>query len=134
MDRKLLENYRIKKINLQDRLEELREKKKNVNRLTASYSGEKVSSSRAVEDGTAERLVVLLDNTKQVEELLKLLWIELEDIENSIFKIQDPNYQCILYKKYILNEKLEEIADELHYDYKYLCRLHGYALKEWDKL
>lgn len=134
MDRKLLENYRIKKINLQDRLEELREKKKNVNRLTASYSGEKVCSSRAVEDSTAERLVVLLDNTKQVEELLKLLWIELEDIENSIFKLQDPNYQCILYKKYIRNEKLEEIAEELHYDYKYLCRLHGYALKEWDKL
>ena len=134
MDRKKLENYRWTKIKIQDRLKELEEKKENVNRLVASYGGEKVSSSRLNEDGTAERLVEILDNTKEIENILKLWNLELIEIEKSIDKIENQVYQVILYKRYVLNIPLEDIAYDIGYDYKYVCRLHGLALNEFDKI
>lgn len=134
MDRKKLENYRWTKIKIEDRLKELEEKKANVNKLVASYGGEKVSSSRLNEDGIAERLVEILDNTKEIENILSLWNLELTEIEKAIYSIEKPVYQVILYKKYVLNKSIEDIADEIGYEYKYVCRLHGLALNAFDKI
>lgn len=134
MDRKKLENYIPTKKRINFKLKELEEKKETVNRLVASYGGEKVSSSRLAEDGTAERLVNILDNQKEIEQVLELWELEIIEVDKGIEKLDNTTYKLILEGKYKHGHSLETIADYLGYDYKYTCRLHGYALKEWDKL
>ena len=56
------------------------------------------------------------------------------DIIEMLDKMENKLYRNILYKKYILGIKIEEIAVNLDKDYKYTCTLHGYALNEFDKI
>lgn len=40
-------------------------------------------------------------------------------------------YISVLYKRYVEFKRLEEIAIEMGYTYKYVSRVHGYALQEF---
>lgn len=46
---------------------------------------------------------------------------------------QERNYKAILYAHYIEGVSLEQIAADMHYSYKWVCKLHGYALLEFDR-
>lgn len=43
-------------------------------------------------------------------------------------------YITVLYKRYVEFKRLEEIAVEMGYTYKYVSRVHGYALQEFYRL
>ena len=48
--------------------------------------------------------------------------------------MSDPTYRTILYKLYIVGDRLERVALDINYNYYYTCRLHGQALNEYDKI
>ena len=41
-------------------------------------------------------------------------------------------YKNILYKVYIQGKSLVTTASEMGYDYKYMCKMHGFALEKFD--
>lgn len=41
-------------------------------------------------------------------------------------------YRNILYKVYIQGKSLVTTASEMGYDYKYMCKMHGFALEKFD--
>jgi len=46
-------------------------------------------------------------------------------------QISDNRYYNILFKKYVQYKELQEIADEMGYEYKWLLHLHHDALEEF---
>ena len=52
-------------------------------------------------------------------------------IVEQIKKIEFP-YRNILFKVYIQGKSLVKTASEMDYDYKYMCKIHGFALEKFD--
>jgi uncharacterized protein YicC (UPF0701 family) len=136
MNRERLTQYLEKRQELQTDIKLIEKKLEDITNMTANYSNEKVSrGGKVINDPEAERLVAIIDQyNKKYAELRKMILQEEDEIERLINKIEKEVYRLILKKKYLLGNKFEDIANELHYTYKHICRLHGYALKEWDKI
>lgn len=62
---------------------------------------------------------IIEENEKQ-----KLILEQLE-------KVEQP-YRLILEKCYIQGKTLVTVASEMDYDYKYMCKMHGFALEKFD--
>lgn len=55
------------------------------------------------------------------------------EIMAQIDGMEDQRLAEILRMRYIDEKKLSQIAKETGYDYDYVCKLHGYALKAFDE-
>ncbi len=135
MDKERLKRFIKWKINKETDLEIIQKQKESISKTTASYNGEHTSGGRVIQDSEAEKLVRILDQYKNAEKIIaNEIAAEEIEIKRNIDRIEKDIYQAILKKKYIQGKPLEEIADEIGYTYKHTCRLHGYALNEWEKL
>lgn len=54
-------------------------------------------------------------------------------IEDKIDMLEQP-YRNILYYKYIKGYNLTKVANEIDYEYKYVCKLYGTALQMYKKI
>lgn len=109
---------------LSDELEERRE------RLTSAAMpplGEKVQTTPHG-DKFADMIAALADKDLQRQEQIYCYEQLRDDIIDEILGLDNDVHQAILYRRYVQQEPLRQIAEELHYEYKYLCRLHGLAL------
>lgn len=133
MNRENLKNYIYEKEWIKDRIKELEERKEILNKLTATY-GLNAGGSSEINDRVAEKLAILMDKTNEYVEVLDELEKKLTNIIEALNKMNNKLYRNILYKKYILGVKMEEIAVSIEKDFKYTCTLHGYALNDFDKI
>lgn len=81
----------------------------------------------------AEQLATYIDDKAELfSEIL-----ELKDKQKRILlqlkEVRQP-HRNILYKKYIKGKKLVDVASELGYDYKHICKEHGKALNSFDNI
>lgn len=81
-------------------------------------------------DGVSKLVEIREKLNKKIDETAKF---ELS-VMDMISKLEEPIYRTILYRMYILNEPLKEVAEKINYTYNYTCSLHGYALNEIDKI
>lgn len=61
-------------------------------------------------------------------------WKKKMEIAESIGKVKDPIYCRILNMRYVEMKTFEEIAVEIGYTYRHTIRLHGSALKEYERM
>lgn len=54
-----------------------------------------------------------------------------KNIVEELNKMEFP-FKNILFKVYIQNKTLVTTASEMGYDYKYMCKMHGRALDNFD--
>lgn len=135
MDRKKLEHYYNKQKYLKSKINGYQERRDTIAKLSASYEGDRVFTSRKIEDKEAEELVRLIDDLGQeIEKILDEGNRELKELNYILDKLENPTHRLILSKRYIEGKDLNDISNELHYEYHYLCRLYGNALAEFDKL
>ena len=132
MNRQDLKDYKYNKKWIQERIEEIVERKANINRLTSIY-GEGSKGTSPIQDKIAEGLVKILDETNEYEKILYDLKEKQIKIENELDKLE-PFYRNILYDVYIKGKTLMKVADEINYSYEETCRKHGIALKKFDNL
>lgn len=96
-----------------------------VTSVTQSFSRDTVQSTK--DPHKLDRLAELEDDIDmKVSELVRVK----DEILNAIFRVSDRRYRLILYQRYIDYMTFEQIAVNLHYSYKQVCRLHGRALIE----
>ena len=92
-------------------------------------SDEKISHSGS---SRIEELVVKKETfERELSEIIKATAKHLVMIEKMINEMTEPLYSQILYLRYVKydrNVTLEYIADEIHYSYDYVKKLHGMAL------
>ena len=97
------------------------------------YDKDKLQTSNnadAISD-TVSKLMELEEKINtDIDELVELKSIardKIERMENDVEKV-------ILYKRYFNNESFENIAVECGYSWRHIHRLHGEALKNFDKI
>lgn len=56
------------------------------------------------------------------------------EIIAQIHTLTNEIHVSLLLKRYVEYKRLEEIATEMGYTYKYVSRIHGYALQEFEKI
>ncbi len=92
-------------------------------RVQASRDNDKFGSVYARID---EKERIMNEKSKELIELTA-------KVENEICSMEDPQHVALLHKKYILMEPLKQIADEMNFTYRYVIKMHGNALKEFEK-
>ena len=74
---------------------------------------------------------------EEMEEKLDKLIDEFVDKKNLIIsqidKIENETYYEILFARYIEKKTFEKIADEMNYSFRNTTRLHGRALREFER-
>ena len=127
-----LKNYIYDKKWVEERLEDIKERKTLVNNITTTLS-DMPNGSRRVEDKMAESLVEILDLINDLERYLKELKEKQIEIETKIDKIEQP-FRNILYFRYIKGNNLTEVSNQINAEYDYTRKLHGIALIKYARL
>ncbi len=127
-----LKDYIYNKKWVEERLEDIKERKSLVCNITATLS-DMPKGSRKVEDQMAEALAEILDLTNGLEKYLKDLKEKQIKIESKIDKLEQP-YKNILYFRYIKGYNLTEVSNEIDEEYDYTRKLHGIALIKYTKV
>ena len=93
-------------------------------------SYDKISSTPSDEDKMTRYVIRLIELKDKYEAEGNKLLDKKEEITNTIARVADFRKRQVLYYRYVLCYKWEDIAEQLGYDDRYLFKLHGYALDE----
>ena len=115
---------------LKDEIDTLREM---VVSTVAIQQGERVLSS-GTQDKMAETICKINEKECEWNDLMREFALARANVIINIQKLNNPEYEQILYKRYCQSKKWEEIALEMNYTYQWVCKLHGRALLELDKV
>ena len=102
-------------------------------KITPNNTEERVQTSGIgdkVGDGAAKIVDVQRELDKWVDELI----IKKKEIRNVIEKVDDVKCYDLLYKRYLLYKKWEEIALDMNYTTMGIWKMHGRALKKVEEI
>ena len=128
MTREDLKNYKYSQKWIKRQLEKYEEQKTIVYNITQNLDGMPKAKNKP-----NYSLENLMDQYDEIIEILQEDQKKQNKILLQIRKIDEP-YRTILTDKYILDMSLEEISVDIGYAYENVCRMHGTALNEFDKL
>ena len=97
------------------------------------YSGDKVQSSP--HDVMFEKGCEMLEKIEEINaEIIKRTNTNTRiGIEIQQMIADDIKYNTILFERYFVGNTLADVAKNLYLDYKYVCQLHGEALRLFGK-
>lgn len=95
-------------------------------------SGERVQTSRE-NDKFGSIFAKIYEKERIMDEKSKELIDFTVKVENEICSMENPQYMTLLHKKYILLESLKQIAAEMNFTYRYVTKIHGNALQEFER-
>lgn len=105
--------------------------KAKLTNITSRLDDVKVQSSNQA--NFDETLADVIDTeSKLTRDMCKYINLKYK-ILNEINTMEDNTLSVILFKRYILNKSLNQIAKELNYSYDHLRHLHLKALREFKK-
>ncbi len=98
------------------------------------YSKERVQTSLSGSAGYEKQIEKIIDLENEIDQLIDE-YVDLKHkIIGEIHELQNSKHIEILYKRYVENKKLVQIAVEMDYSYNHIKHIHGYALQEfWNK-
>lgn len=130
--KKELREYRDNIKYIEEKLEDITERKSLLDKITNTISDMPKSNSK-VYDKQSENLVNIMDLTNEVEKNIKQLKEKQIVIEAKIDSIDQP-YKNILYFRYIKGYNLTEVSNAIDAEYDYTRKLHRIALIKYAKL
>ena len=123
--------------NLESKMKILKEEIDTLREMVVStgaiQQGERVLSS-GTQDKMAETICKINEKDCEWNDLMREFALARANVIINIQKLNNPEYEQILYKRYCQSKKWEEIALEMNYTYQWVCKLHGRALLELDKV
>lgn len=123
--------------NLESKMKILKEEIDTLREMVVStgaiQQGERVLSS-GTQDKMAETICKINEKECEWKDLMREFALARANVIINIQKLNNPEYEQILYKRYCQSKKWEEIALEMNYTYQWVCKLHGRALLELDKV
>ena len=95
------------------------------------YEKVQTSSSGTQMDDVVVRLVELEELiNKDIDKLVELR----EEAGNKINRISNDKYKIVLSMYYLSNKTFEEVAELTNMSFRWIHKLHGRALKEFEKI
>lgn len=130
MTREDLRDYKSNQIWIKEQMEYIEGQRETINRLNSILS-DMPKGSKKIYDTEAENIAKLEDC---FNELTSIIIKEEQKQKKIVDIVNDMNYpyKNILFKVYIRGKTLVTTASEMGYDYKYMCKIHGIALNEFD--
>jgi hypothetical protein len=123
--------------NLESKMKILKEEIDTLREMVVStgaiQQGERVLSS-GTQDKMAETICKINEKECEWNDLMREFALARANVIINIQKLNNSEYEQILYKRYCQSKKWEEIALEMNYTYQWVCKLHGRALLELDKV
>ena len=102
-------------------------------KVTSCSSGDRVQTS-GNQDKMADTVIKIIELKNNINADIDRLVDLKKEILAVIDAIQDADMIDILYKRYFQYKKWEQIALEMHYTYQWICKLHGRALQQVEKI
>ena len=116
--------------NLEQDLAELREARSSI-----SINLDGMPHGTDLSDKTARLAVQLADMEEDILDLRSEAWKTRLRIIHVLSKVETPEHNVLLHKRYLEDKTWEQIAVEMHYTYQWVAGpLHGQALREIDKI
>ena len=129
MTREDLKLYKINQDWIKGRMEYIEEYKTSITKITTVLS-DMPKGSKEVQDSMADKIAELLDMVNTLSEEMLQQSRKQYNILEQLNKVEQP-YRIILEKIYIQGKKLVDVASEMGYDYKYMCKMNGNALNKF---
>lgn len=113
--------------NIEILAEEIERQRARLESTAAPVLGDRVQTSPGG-DRFADLIAGLADREQVYQDMLYEYEILREKIVRQILDLESATQSQVLYQRYVKGKALRSISEELHYEYKYLCKVHGRAL------
>ena len=96
--------------------------------------GDRVQTSGSAESRQCRAIEKYVDMQAEIDADIDA-YVDLKHrIINEIQRLSDKRHAAVLYMRYIAGMGFSEIADEIGYSRIWVCKLHGEALVEFEKI
>ena len=112
---------------IQSKIEQLASLNDLATRATATYSDMPGSGTRRT-DKMENAILSIIELENEINEDICKLVDTKRDIVHRINAVENPEYQTLLELRYLCFKTWEQIAVEMHYELRWLYRLHRRAL------
>lgn len=121
-----LSQYRYINININNKIAQQKRLRELATCVSPSSDG--CGHNSGVSDKVGSLCAKIADLDAEINaEIDKLVDVQ-KDIMHTIGKVDDERYRIILTERYIDCKTFEQIADDIHYSYMQIFRLHGQSL------
>lgn len=126
-----LKQYKSCEQSIAAKIEECEQLEALATKTNRALGGPRVQGAHTDRMAIVDRIIDIEHQIhSEIDELQKIR----ADTVTTIKKIKDERLRTVLYLRYICGNKWEQIACKVNYDYRWVLRLHGEALREVDKL
>lgn len=119
---------------IDSKLEQLEALKSLSMKVTSSFTKEKISGGNIEKSKMESTIVKVIDLENEINADIDRLINLKKNIQNTINKMEDINQQLLLELRYLSRKGWDEIAALMGYDPRTVYRMHGKALKEFEKM
>lgn len=110
------------------KLEEVSRYRALATKVTQTLAPDKVQCTQG---NKMESIIAkLVDLEKEVDAEIDRMTEAKKTVAAAISQVPDSRYRTLLCLRYICGKTWEEIAVEMHYDYRWITRMHGRALSQ----
>jgi DNA-directed RNA polymerase specialized sigma subunit len=103
-------------------------------KVTSSFAEEKISGGNVEKSKMESTIVKVIDLEGEINaDFVRLIELK-KEIQDTINRMEDINYQLLLEMRYLNGKNWEEIAQELKYNNRTVFKVHGKALKQFERV
>lgn len=117
---------------INNKLTEIAQLKDMAASISAPQSGERVQTTQNF-DKIGTKYAKIDEMERKIDGMVDELVDKKEKIIQQIDSMEDENTYTILFSRYIERKTFEVIATEMKYSWRQVVRLHGTALKQFEK-
>lgn len=129
-----LRQVKICDAHINSKLEELAHLRDLSVKITSTLKQDVVSSGGS-QDKISDSVAKIIDLENEINKAIDEFVDKKREVSKVIEQITEAEYLTILYKHYFYPyDTFEQIACDQCYTYRHVTRMHGYALKEVEKL
>ena len=119
---------------IDSKLEQFEMLKSLAMKVTSSFTKEKISGGNIEKSKMESTMVKVIDLEHEINADIDRLVDLKKDIQDTINKMNDINQQLLLELRYLSGKGWDEIAASMGYDPRTVYRIHGKALKEFERM
>lgn len=128
-----LQQVKLYDTHINTKIEEMARLKALATKITATLKQDVVSGG-GNQDKLGDAVAKIVDLEREINAIIDA-YIDLKrQVEEVVEKVSDPDEAAIIYKRYFLNERWEQIAMEMNMSHRNVTRLHGRALQTVNEL
>ena len=119
---------------IDSKLEQLATLKSLAMKVTSSFTKEKICGGNTEKSKMESTIVKVIDLENEINADIDRLVDLKKDIQDTINMMDDINQQLLLELRYLSGKGWDDIAASMGYDPRTVYRIHGKALKEFEKM